>query len=98
MKAPVSACWKDRANPVDIGRLQGVASANAEDASLWRWFSLMVQDSRIRWRLAHGAWLVSVDHRHVATETSFDEAMRAAKARVDGTATSSFKVKLRSRT
>jgi hypothetical protein len=93
MNAPVSTGWKSRANPVDIGRLQGVATANAEDASLWRWFSLMVQDSRIRWCLAHGAWLVSVDHRHVATEMSFDEAMRAAKARVDGTVAFSCKVK-----
>jgi hypothetical protein len=36
---------------------------------------------------------VSVDHRHVATEMSFDEAMRAAKARVDGTVAFSCKVK-----
>jgi|GEM_PF-1972141 len=93
MNAPLPICWKNGANAVDMGRLQGVASANAEDAGLWRWFSLMVQDSRIRWCLAHGAWLVSVDHRHVATETSFDEAIRAAKARLDGAVAFSFKVR-----
>ena len=71
-------------DPIDVARLQGLAIANAEDASLWRWFSLMFQDSRIRWCLAHGKWLVSVEHRHVATEASFDEAIRAAKARFDG--------------
>ncbi|WP_235850978.1 hypothetical protein [Paraburkholderia piptadeniae] len=70
-------------NQIDIVRLHGLAVANSEDANLWRWFSLMLQDSRIRWRLAHGNWLVSVDHRHVATEATFDEAMRAAKARFD---------------
>lgn len=93
MNAPVSACRKSRAERADIGRLQGAATANAEDASLWRWFSLMVQDSRIRWCLARETWLVSVDHRHVATETSFDDAMRAAKARVDGAVAFSFKTK-----
>lgn len=71
-------------DPLDIARLQGLAIANAEDASLWRWFSLMMQDSRIRWCVAHGNWLVSVSHRHVATEASFDEAIRAAKTRFDG--------------
>ncbi|MGT2475112.1 hypothetical protein [Paraburkholderia terrae] len=70
-------------NPIDIVRLQGLAVANTEDATLWRWFSLMLQDTRIRWRHAHGNWLVSIDHRHVATEATFDEAMRAAKARFD---------------
>ena len=70
----------------DIARLRGRVIANAEDATLWRWFSLLLQDSRIRWVLAHERWLVSIDHRHVATEASFDEAMRAAKARFDGPA------------
>jgi hypothetical protein len=84
MNAPLSIAGERPLNPIDIARLQGLATANAEDATLWRWFSLMLQDSRIRWCLAHGRWLVSVDHRHVATEATFDEAMRAAKARLDG--------------
>ena len=67
-------------------RLQARAAANADDASVWRWFSLLLQDSRIRWVRAHEGWLVSIDHRHMATEASFDEAMRAAKARLDGQA------------
>ena len=70
-------------NPIDTVRLKGLAVANTDDASLWRWFSLLLQDSRIRWCLAHGNWLVSIDHRHMATEASFDEAIRAAKARFD---------------
>ncbi len=83
MSAPLSIARRPL-DPIDIARLQGLAIANAEDASLWRWFSLMLQDTRIRWCVAHGNWLVSVEHRHVATEASFDEAMRAAKARFDG--------------
>lgn len=71
------------ADQIDVNRLRGLATANEEDATLWRWFSLLLQDSRIRWCMAHGNWLVSVDHRHVATEASFDEAMRAARDRFD---------------
>lgn len=67
--------------PIHNSRLQGRAIANAEDAELWRWFSLLVHDSRIRWIHAHEGWLVSIDHRHVATESSFDEAMRSAMLR-----------------
>lgn len=70
--------------PADVVRLQARASANAEDANVWRWFSLLLQESRIRWVRAHEGWLVSIDHRHVATEATFDQAMRAAKARLDG--------------
>jgi hypothetical protein len=53
--------------------------ANAEDAALWRWFALFVQESRIRWCYAQGCWLVSVDHKHLATECDFDQAIRDAK-------------------
>jgi hypothetical protein len=70
-------------NPIDISRLRGIAAANEDDATLWRWFSLMFEDSRIRWCFARDRWLVSVDHRHVATEASFDEAIRAARDRFD---------------
>ncbi|SAL65306.1 hypothetical protein AWB74_03573 [Caballeronia arvi] len=70
--------------PANTVRLQARADANAEDATVWRWFSLLLQDSRIRWVRAHEGWLVSIDHRHMATEATFDEAMRAAKARLDG--------------
>ncbi|MFM0740541.1 hypothetical protein PQQ51_25145 [Paraburkholderia xenovorans] len=83
MTFSLSTVRNERLDPLEIVRLRGLAIANMEDASLWRWFSLLLQDSRIRWCVAHGSWLVSVDHRHVATEATFDEAMRAAKARVE---------------
>ncbi|WP_082012194.1 hypothetical protein [Burkholderia sp. A9] len=54
-------------------------AVNAEDADIWRWFAGLVEERRIRWCLADGSWLVSVDHRHVATEGNFDHAIRAAR-------------------
>lgn len=56
-------------------------AANAEDAELWRWFSCLVDERRIRWCHSERGWLVSVDNRHVATAPSFDEAMREANSR-----------------
>ncbi|WP_235025803.1 hypothetical protein [Caballeronia arationis] len=64
-------------------RALAAASANAEDASVWRWFSALLESGRIRWCLRDTGWLVSVNHRHVATAASFDEAIRTAKARSD---------------
>ena len=83
MKPRLTSTSQNGSNPTDLVRLQARATANAEDASVWRWFSLLQQESRIRWVRAHEGWLVSIDHRHVATEATFDEAMRAAKARLD---------------
>ncbi|MDR5835397.1 hypothetical protein [Caballeronia sp. LZ034LL] len=64
-------------------RATAAAGANAEDAEVWRWFSLLMQDRRVRWCQADDRWFVSVDNRHVATEPSFDEAIRRAKERVE---------------
>lgn len=80
-RPPIAA--QSGSTPIDMVRLQARATANAEDANVWRWFSLLLQESRIRWVRAHEGWLVSIDHRHVATEATFDEAMRAAMARLD---------------
>jgi hypothetical protein len=60
-------------------RQQAAHAANAEDADLWRWFANLVDERRIRWCCADGSWLVSIDHRHVATETTFDNAIRSAR-------------------
>jgi len=57
--------------------------ANAEDAALWRWFAALLDERRIRWCESGRGWLVSVDHRHVATSAQFDQAIRIAKENVD---------------
>ncbi|WP_241021607.1 hypothetical protein [Burkholderia sp. Ac-20353] len=60
-------------------RLDAAAAANAEDASIWRWFSALLEERRIRWRYMFDRWVVNVDRTHVATEENFDAAIRAAK-------------------
>ncbi|REG50991.1 hypothetical protein B0G80_7468 [Paraburkholderia sp. BL6669N2] len=60
-------------------RREASAAANAEDAELWRWFSAHVEDRRIRWLHTDNKWLVTVNHKHVATDETFDEAIRAAQ-------------------
>jgi hypothetical protein len=62
-------------------RTDAAHRANQEDADLWRWFCLAYEEGRIRWCRSHEGWLVSVDHKHLATERDFDTAIRAARAR-----------------
>jgi hypothetical protein len=61
-------------------RVEAAAGANADDAALWRWFSALLEERRIRWRFCFNNWIVNVDRTQVATESSFDLAIRAAKA------------------
>jgi hypothetical protein len=61
-------------------RRDAAVQANTEDAALWRWFSELIEDRRIRYCHANGVWLVTVDHRHVGTSSSFDGAIREAKS------------------
>lgn len=60
-------------------RADAAALANAEDASIWRWFSALLEERRIRWRYTFDNWVISVDRACVATEATFDGAIRAAK-------------------
>jgi hypothetical protein len=62
-------------------REAAAASANAEDAAVWRWFSNLYDQGLIRWCRTDRGWLVSVAHRHVATTATFDEGIREAMAR-----------------
>jgi hypothetical protein len=62
-------------------RKEAAACANAEDASVWRWFSDLYDEGLIRWCRTDRGWLVSVAHRHVATSSTFDEGIREAMAR-----------------
>jgi len=60
-------------------RLEAAAVANAEDAAVWRWFSDLFEERRIRWCHSGTGWLITIDHRHMATAESFDTAIRDAK-------------------
>jgi hypothetical protein len=56
-------------------------NADREDATLWRWFSDLYEDGRIRWCRSARGWLVSVDHKHLATDPDFDTAIRVSRER-----------------
>lgn len=64
-------------------RINAAAAVNAEDASVWRWFSALLEERRIRWRFVFDSWVVNVDRTHVATEGTFYDAVRAAKDEAD---------------
>jgi len=66
-------------NAMQRARLDAAAQANADDAALWRWFSSLLEERRIRWRYTFDSWVVSVDRARVASESTFDGAIRAAK-------------------
>jgi hypothetical protein len=68
----------------EMRRMAAAASANQEDAQLWRMFLQLYEDRRIRWCNSPDGWLVSIDHRHVATEANFDQAIRGAISRLQG--------------
>ena len=65
----------------DKVRSDAAKLADKEDAALWRWFSELYDEGRIRWCRSSQGWLVSVDHKHLATETDFDAAIRASRER-----------------
>jgi hypothetical protein len=70
----------------DEVRTEAARQANRDDAQLWRWFCVAYQDGRIRWCRSSQGWLVSVDHKHLATEPDFDAAIRVAHAKCSGKA------------
>ncbi|WP_304590004.1 hypothetical protein [Burkholderia anthina] len=69
----------DSTSRMQLIRTRAAAAANAEDASLWRWFSTLLEERRIRWCFSGQFWYVSVDNRHVATERRFDDSIRIAR-------------------
>ncbi|MGF6781499.1 hypothetical protein P3T21_006735 [Paraburkholderia sp. GAS334] len=72
-------------NDMRHARAAAALAANAEDASIWRWFALLLEERRIRWCCSGDRWLVSVDNRHVATDNSFDKAIRTARGNMEAT-------------
>ncbi|MEX3944451.1 hypothetical protein AB4Y45_26665 [Paraburkholderia sp. EG287A] len=68
----------------ELRRIMAAATANQEDADLWRMFSILCEEHRIRWCESARGWLVSINNRHLATESSFDQAIRLAIERFQG--------------
>jgi hypothetical protein len=67
----------------DLSQVRTAAAntANAYDAAIWRWFSTVYEEGRLRWCRSEAGWLVSVDHKHLATERDFYDAIRIARER-----------------
>jgi hypothetical protein len=66
---------------LSTARSEAAARADKDDARLWRWFSELYEGGRIRWCRSSQGWLVSVDHRHLATDKDFDTAIRISRER-----------------
>jgi hypothetical protein len=66
-----------------VGEVRAAAAnaANAHDAAIWRWFSAVYDEGRLRWCRSANGWLVSVDHKHLSTEPDFYDAIRIARDR-----------------
>jgi hypothetical protein len=64
-------------------REKAAAAANAEDASTWRWLSLLLEERRIKWRYSFDNWTITVDRKQLATACTFDSAIRLAKSVAD---------------
>jgi len=69
-------------------RQKAAVAANADDASVWRWLSDLLEERRIKWRYSFDTWIVVVDRRQLAAERSFDCAIRVAKAAAEKLAAS----------
>ncbi|WP_322005152.1 hypothetical protein [Paraburkholderia tropica] len=67
-------------NVMQRERQEGAEAANAEDASVWRWFSALLDERRIKWRCSFGQWVITVDRTQLAVGCSFDSAIRLAKS------------------
>ncbi|MGU7782681.1 hypothetical protein [Burkholderia sp. PU8-34] len=69
----------EQRNTMHRVRMDAAAAANAEDAAIWRWFSALLEERRVRWRQLFNRWVVNVDRFHVATEQNFYDAIRVTK-------------------
>jgi hypothetical protein len=72
-------------NTMQGERSKAAATANADDACVWRWFSALLEERRIKWRWRFGAWIVTVDRTQLAVGASFDGAIRLAKRAAEKT-------------
>ena len=70
-------------NMMQCERERAALAANADDASLWRWLSALLEERRIKWRCHFNTWIVTVDRKQLAVGCSFDSAIRLAKSAAD---------------
>lgn len=73
-----------QANDFELIRLRAVASAQSQDAELWRWFSDQMEERCIECRRGDGIWSIKVSGQELGRDSSFDAAMRAAYGAISG--------------
>ena len=64
---------------LDIVRLSAEATANRDDASLWRWYADLVEDRRIAFTCKANVWTITLDGTSSVSQRSFDSAVREAR-------------------
>jgi hypothetical protein len=67
------------ATELEIVRLQAKAGANLADALVWRWYADMMEDERLACIKVQRDWVIMIDGNPVASNPSFDCAMRIAR-------------------
>ncbi|WP_347554225.1 hypothetical protein [Robbsia sp. KACC 23696] len=63
---------------LEIARLRAAASANIDDARLWRWYADLMEDGRIRSTRIGTVWRITIDDGCLVEDVSFDCAVRRA--------------------
>ena len=79
LKNPRVGKADDIGMPCVTSGTEAANKANSADADVWRRFSGVVDEGRLRWCDAHGFWLLTVDYRHRVTNAPFDVSIREAK-------------------
>lgn len=59
-------------------RVRAGATANIQDAALWRWYADLMEDNRVACVRKEGTWSVWVDGRLLASDRSYDLTLRTA--------------------
>jgi hypothetical protein len=65
---------------LEMARLRAAATAQGQDARIWRWYADHMEDYRLDCRRYQDIWSIRVAGRELARDRSFDAAVRAAYA------------------
>ena len=63
---------------IEIARLNAAVNANIDDARVWRWYSDLMEDDRVRCERTRRGWQITIDDCHTVEDESFDCAVRLA--------------------
>jgi hypothetical protein len=65
---------------LELARLRCAERANLDDARTWRWYADMMEERRLSCHWKHDPWRVDLDGQALASDRSFDRALRAARS------------------